>query len=66
MATSYSPAGQALGFGAAVNGGGAPVETEEEKRKRIAAITAAQTKISQSLSPAGQALFGGYATALGG
>jgi hypothetical protein len=66
MATSYSPAGQALGFGADVTGG-IPAESEADKKKRLAAIAAAQTKLGvgpangSALSPAGIALgLGGY------
>jgi hypothetical protein len=72
MAMSYSPAGQALGFGADVTGG-IPAESEPEKKKRLAAIAAAQQKIGlgpangSALSPAGMALgLGGYASAVGG
>ena len=65
MATSFSPAGQALGFGAAVTDG-MPPESEDEKRKRLASIAAAQAKLGggangSALSPAGMALgLGGY------
>ena len=66
MATSFSPAGQALGFGADV-AGGVPAESEDEKRKRLAAIAVTQAKLGggaangSALSPAGMALgLGGY------
>lgn len=55
---SLSPAGQSL-FGAA---GGTEAETEEEKRRRLLGLQAAQKNIAGSLgvgglSPAGSSLF---------
>jgi hypothetical protein len=59
---SFSPAGTALGLGGA-NGGSAAdqvnnTETPEERRKRLAAIAQAQSRMpgSANYSPAGQAL----------
>ncbi len=67
MTPALSPAGNALWNGssssadptAAVTG-----ETDEQRRKRLAAIQQAQAKLSGSgYSPAGNALgFGGYGT----
>jgi hypothetical protein len=59
---SLSPAGQALGFGAGTN-----AESEEQRRKRLAALQAAQQGIraglgASALSPAGSSLLasGGF------
>jgi hypothetical protein len=71
MATpTFSAAGQALGFGTGADIPGAPQESEEEKRKRLAALQAAQARLGaggangSSLSPAGMALglgsYGGF------
>ena len=72
MATSFSPAGTALGFGDAL-ASGVPVESEQERQKRLKAIAAAQAKLGigpangSALSAAGQALgLGSYASAVGG
>ena len=61
MATTFSAAGQALGFGTGADIPGAPQESEEEKRKRLAALQAAQARLGAggangSLSPAVMAL----------
>ena len=39
-------------------GSGLPGESDEEKRKRLAAIATSQGRLTRSLSPAGLALFG--------
>ena len=61
-ASLFSPAGQALGFGGsygdAVSGNGMPAETDEQKKRRLQQLAMSQNKISGTLSPAGQALFG--------
>ena len=49
-ASGFSAAGQALGFGMTGVADPAAAETEEEKRKRLAATQAAQQKISGNLS----------------
>jgi hypothetical protein len=51
---TLSPVGQAL-FGPAANAA-LPGETEQQRRKRLAGLTAAQGKIASALSPAGAAL----------
>lgn len=50
--TTLSPAGASL-----LDPGAVPNETEEEKRKRLAAIEAQRQRASAELSPSGQALF---------
>jgi hypothetical protein len=56
----FSPAGSALGLGA---NAALPGETEEQKKKRLAAIAASTRNIAGALggtlSPAGANLFGG-------
>jgi hypothetical protein len=62
MAAMFSPAGQALGFGGADTSSAIPAESEEDKRKRLAAIASAQAKLGggvasgSPLSAAGMAL----------
>ena len=60
-AASFSPAGTALGFGDTGLLNPADAETEEQKRKRLAAIAQSQSRLSGSsnYSPAGQALMSG-------
>jgi hypothetical protein len=61
-ASSLSPAGQALNL----SGVPTPYETEEARKKRLAALTSAQKSLGvglmpgAGLSPAGQSLLGGY------
>jgi hypothetical protein len=57
--TTLSPAGSALSFGSSVNP--SVQETDEERKKRLAAIAQSQARLGLS-SPAGNALglAGGY------
>jgi hypothetical protein len=52
---SFSPAGSALGLGAA--GTASATEDEQARKKRLASIAAARTNIAGSLSAAGGSLF---------
>jgi hypothetical protein len=60
-ASSISPAGEALNLGAST-----PYETEEARKKRLAAVASSQKSLGvgpmpgASLSPAGQSLLGVY------
>jgi hypothetical protein len=62
---TFSPAGQALGLGAAP---GDVAETEDEKKKRLAAIAQSQSRLNggQNFSAAGQALMSYSAMSGGG
>jgi hypothetical protein len=61
---SYSPAGSAL-LGGGVAGQVTPTESDEEWRKRLAAIAQSQSRLSSSgYSPASQMLLGGYGGSL--
>jgi hypothetical protein len=55
---SLSPAGAALNLNAPL-GTTAATESDEARKKRMAALQASMGKISATLSPAGMALLGG-------
>ena len=64
----FSPAGQALfGGGVAGMGGfGDQLESEDERRKRLAQIAQQRGLLTQNASPAASSLFGSVFNQLGG
>lgn len=76
MATSMfpeglSPAGASLGLGSipgltAVAGLGDQMESDEQRRKRLAQLAQSQQSLTQQGSPAAASLFGGGLSGIGG
>jgi hypothetical protein len=66
-----SPAGASLGLGSipgltAVAGLGDQLETDEQRRKRLAQLQQSQQSLTQNSSPAASSLFGGGLSGIGG
>jgi hypothetical protein len=70
MNTNFSPAGQAL-FGGipgltAVAGLGVQLESDEERKRRLAQLALSRGQLTQSASPASASLFGSPLGAMNG
>jgi hypothetical protein len=64
MPMNFSPAGMALGLGSipgitGTAGLGDAMETEEERKRRLAQIAQQRSLLTQNASPAASSLFGG-------
>jgi hypothetical protein len=71
MPMPFSAAGQALGLNSlpgltAVAGLGDQLETDEQRRKRLAQLQQSQQSLAQNSSPAASSLFGGGISGIGG
>ena len=69
--STMSSAGQALGLGSipgltAAAGLGDQLETDEQRRKRLAQLQQSQQSLTQNSSPATASLFGGGLAGIGG